>query len=276
MRKPALLALRRRARAGALAGLLGIAFPIAGAAQSAGEIFDEALERYSAQTQHVSAYTVVQQVMGVASETRFERREVNGVMVFVPTDLPGAEADPPNPLVAFPTLAERATLEGTESLDQGSCHRLAVDDLSGLDLGYDRLPGEDIDFEARSASFCLDTDSYMLRRMSVLGDALVQGQRQAVTLLVASDDYRSIEGVLVAFRTSMSIEGLDAFMAEGDAAQAKEALEQMRAELEKMPAAQREMVQSMMSAQLEQLEALAGGDAVAFIMTVTDVRVEKD
>ncbi len=249
--------------------------PRTSTAQSAAELLEESLERYQAQTEGVLAYTLVQEVMGVATETRFERREVDGVRMFVPVGVPGVEPESDSPLGVFRAMAPIATLGKTEALPDGSCRAIEVSDLSSIDVGFADLPGEDTDFEPRSATFCLDGDTYMLRRMVVEGLATVGGERRPVTMRVASDDYREVDGLLVPYRTTVEVEGLQGAMPEGDAAEMREALEKARAQLDSMPAEQRAMVEKMLEQQFGQLDAYASGQPPALVVTVTEVRVEK-
>jgi hypothetical protein len=258
----------------AAAALVFVGSPLSG--QTAREIFDEALLRYQAQTDGIAAYTLVQDVMGMATETRFERREIDGVRVFVPVGVPGVDGESSSPLTAFPQFAEVATLEGTHPLEDGACHVLSLEDLSGVDMGFARLPQDEMQFSPRSATFCIDTETYMMRRVTVEGDLTAAGGTGPATMHIASDDYRDVEGLLVPYRTTVEIHGMGPAMGGGDAAAMREAVESARAEIEKMPAAQREAMEQMLEQQLQALGAAAAGGPQTMTMTVTDVRVEKD
>jgi hypothetical protein len=258
-------------------GLLACASSLLAAplsAQSAAEVFHEALRRYQAQTEGVAAYTLVQDAMGMSTETRFERRDVDGIALFVPVGVPGVDPESSSPLTSFPRLAEIATYEGERALDDGACHELAVADLSSVDMGFARVPNEQMEFTPRSAAFCVDTETYMMRWVAIAGDLVAGDQSGPATMRIASDDYRDVDGLLVPFRTTVEFEGMA--VAPGDAAAAREALEQARAEIAKMPAEQRAAMEAMLEGSLEAMSTAAAGGPQSMTMTVTEVRVEKD
>lgn len=264
----------RRFRAPAFAVLSSALLAAPATGQSAGDIFREALDRYQAQTETVAAYTLVQDVMGFQTETRFERREVEGMRVFVPVG-PGQSEDATF-VTALPALADAARLDGTRSLANGSCHALIVDDLSEIDMGFAAMPDGAPEFEPRSAEFCVDTESYLMRVVTVHGTARVEGQEDApMTMRIHSDDYREVDGLHVPFRTRVEIEGMNALMGDTDAAEMQEALAQAREAMENMPAAQRQAMEGMLEEQMKQLEAAAQGGPQEMTMVVSEVRVEK-
>ena len=114
----------------------------------------------------------------------------------------------------------------------------------------------------------------MMRRVVIAGDFAAGGQSGPATMRIASDDYRDVDGLLVPFRTTVAFEGMGG--APGDAAAAREALEQARAEIAKMPPEQRAAMEAMLEGQMEALSAAASGGPQTMTMTVTEVRVEKD
>lgn len=244
--------------------------------QNARDIMLEAFDRYQAQTEGVAAYTLVQEAMGMTSETRFERREVDGVTVFVPAGVSSVDGEAASPVTAFTSFAETARIEGVESLEDGSCHLLAVDDVAAMKAAFGPMPEGVGGFEPRAATFCIDTESHMIRRMAVEGDLIGEdGETHPATMRIASDDYREVDGLLVPFRTTVAFEGMEPAMG-GDAAEMRAAMEAARAEIERMPAAQREAMEKMLEAQFAQVESLASGGVPTMTVTVTEVRVERD
>lgn len=267
---------RSLAQAVLLSGATGLVVASTAAGQTARDIMLEAFDRYQAQAEGVAAYTLVQETMGMTTETRFERREVDGVQMFLPAGAQHADAEAASPLAAFPSLAEAATLEGVESLEEGSCHLLAIEDVSAMRAALGPMPEGVGHFEPRSATFCIDTRSYMMRRMEVAGDMTGEGEEtHPATMRVASDDYREVEGLLVPFRTTVVFEGVEAVMG-GEAQEMRAAMEAARAEMERMPPAQREAMEKMLEGQFAQLESMASGGAPTLTMTVTEVRVERE
>lgn len=263
---------RRAARAAAALALAAlVTVPAALGAQSAREVLETALERYEERMEGVQNYTVVQEAMGFESTQYFERVERDGHVLFVPRQQMGSEAarrGGENPYVALEQLADRATLQGTESVEGETCHVLTVDELQDTDL-YGEMSGEG--FEPERLTLLVDTDDYLIRGMRVQGTATMQGQPRDVTTEVRMLDYREVEGVVHPFRMEVSTEGLGAQMTEQQRQQMRQAMEQM----ENMPEEQRQMMERMMGDRLEQMEQMLASGAVDFTMTVKEIRVNE-
>ena len=111
----------------------------------------------------------------------------------------------------------------------------------------------------------------MPRRMVFEGELQNDQGVHAVTMTMDLQDYREHSGMLFAYRTIMTIEGLGAAIDD----EARAQFEQMERELENMPPEQRRMVETMMADQLEQFRAMMAGDDNGMVMevAVSEVRV---
>lgn len=162
-----------------------------------------------------------------------------------------AETDP---FAMLRRLSDRFQVAGTGTVDGHPAWILEADDPAGIDVGAD-------DFAPRSITFQMDREDYVIRRVEMEGDMDVEGERRAVTVVVALDEYRDVQGMLHPFRTTTSFEGAGSGMSDEDAAEMsakmKEARRQMAAmeeRLAELPPQQRAMVEQ----QLEQMGGMAG------------------
>ncbi len=87
-------------------------------------------------------------------------------------------------------------------------------------------------------------------------------------------DYQVFSGLPVPMVTEIEIEGLDQLISEEELAEARQALEQMEAQIEQMPEAQREMIRQQIQPQMERLEQMMqSGDMGKARVEVVDVVV---
>lgn len=268
--------LSRATAALALAALL--AAPAALEAQTGEEVLRTLLERYEQRMSGVENYTVVQEVMGFSSSTYFERTQVDGHDVLVPTSSTGSEAARPaaaSPYSEMFRIAERATLEGTRDVDGQSCHVVSVADLEGTDLFGVEAAGEAGGFQPERATFLVDVDDYLIRRVILQGTATVEGEPRDVTFTADMRDYREVEGVVHPFRTDVSVEGMAPPMSKEEQARLRESMEEMRARMEEMPEDQRQMMERMMGGQMEELERMLASGAMDVTVEVTEIRVNE-
>lgn len=263
------------AAASGLVLLSALASPVA--SQSAADIVDRMLAEYARRTEGVDNYTLIQDAMGFETVTYHEKEMVDGRPVFrlrqasaggMETSAGDGSLD--DVYMFGSELAERAEYEGRENIDGREVHVLALSDLSDLGLARGMAP-DDGDFEPRSGKIFIDAERYAPRRMVFDGELTNEQGVHEVTTTIDMLDYEEVDGMLMPHRTAVSIEGLGAAMDP----EMREQFEEMQRQLESMPESQRAMVETMMSAQLEQFESMmAGGDGpVTFEMTVKEVRV---
>ena len=99
----------------------------------------------------------------------------------------------------------------------------------------------------------------------------MDGQSQPVTIDMLSSDFRTVPGsqLVEPFRRVVGISGINAGMDEEQIAEAREAIAEFEKQLADMPESQREMMESMMGPQLEQMRKLAQSGTIE-----TDIVVE--
>ena len=270
-------------RATLLASLL-LFSPAALQAQSARDIIERAIEAYADRMEGVDDYTVTQVVMGMESTMYLVRQEEDGHVVFLPdmtwitvdgqtvADSSGmASQGIDSNYFMRDDIVERMRTEGTEVVDGLRCRVVVIDDFEGLDLGD--FAGGSGGLQPRSLRMCMDTDDYVPRRMDMTGVMDIDGEQREMSTSVLMLDYREVDGVLMAFRMEITTEGVGEAMGDAiDGGMSKEDRAEMQKELDKMPEAQRAMVEQLMKGGVGQ----AMGQAMStIVIEVVDLQVNK-
>ncbi|HET9581375.1 MAG TPA: hypothetical protein VFP76_00980 [Gemmatimonadota bacterium] len=266
--------MRSGARIGGAGLLAALAIPVGSSqAQDAESILHATLDRYEQRVQGIDDYTITYSFMGHEVTSHLVKRMVDGYPVFVPVDDdPGAEV-PMDPYRAFPELAARAALAGTETIDGVTAHGLQVDDFEGIDLGVSDQMGSD--FRPRSLTLWIDSGEYLLRRMDLEGTVTTDGQARPVAMTATLQDYRTVQGMPHPFLTTIRAEGAMAAggASEEDLARAREQLAELDRQMADMPASQRKMMEQMMGPQIDQLRKMVAPGGFEMELVVTDLQV---
>lgn len=273
--------IRGVARVAATLGILATsvaAVPTHGAAQSAADVVERMLSEYASRVADVDNYTLVQQTMGFETVSYFEKEMVDGRPVFrsrTSVSSMGVNADVSDDsglddvYAIGEELGRRGQYAGVQRVNDYDLHVIEVSDFSGLAFGEDLAP--DSDFQPKSGTFYLDVDTYVPRRIEFVGSLTNEEGVHDITSIIEMGDFREVQGMLVPYRTVVTLEGLGAAIDEETRAQ----FEEMQRELENLPPEQRAMVEQMMAGQLEQFRSMMAGDdePMSFQVLVTDVRV---
>lgn len=246
-------------------------------AQDASEIIDRMLDAYEARTESVEDYTLVQHFMGFRTTSYFVKEMRDGRPVFRLQDVSssGADVEDSGPGTVDELYAigedfkDNARYVGRESVAGYDVHVVEITDLESTELG--QQIGADSEFRPVSGRLFLDAETYVPRRMVFQGELTNDDGAHEVTSTMDLQDYQDHQGMLIAHRTVMTIEGLGAAIDDDARAQ----FEEMERELANMPEEQRRMVESMMAEQLEQFRAMMeGGDEPMVVeVEVSEVRV---
>lgn len=261
----------------ALASLVLVPTATPAAGQDAAEIIDRMLAEYEARTAGIENYTLVQDFMGFQATSYFVKEMEDGRPVFKLQNVSaaGMDMDDAGPGTVDEIYAigedfkENASYLGQETVDGYPTHVVQINDLEDTELGQQM--GQDSEFRPISGRLFLDADNYMPRRMIFEGELENSEGVHAVTSTMDLQDYRDHQGLLVAHRTVMTVDGLGAAIDE----EARAQFEEMERELANMPPEQRQMVESMMADQLEQFRAMMAGDDEPMVVevAVSDVRI---
>ena len=267
---------RRRVGPSLLVAVLAAALPWVAAtpasAQSAGEVIDAMLDAYEARTEGIDDYTLVQSFMGFETVSYFVKEMEDGRPVFRMQESSAADMDMdvedagPGTLDEIYAIGEdfkqNAEYLGRETVDGSEVHVLEMDNLEETSFG--QSIAQDSEFRPVSGRLYLDAESYVPRRVIFEGELTNPEGTHSVTSTMDLMDYRDHEGMLVAHRTVMTIDGLGAAIDD----EARAQFEQMEEELANMPPEQRRMVESMMSEQLEQFRAMMQGEGEPMVVEV--------
>ncbi len=167
----------------------------------------------------------------------------------------------------FRYLKQSARYEGTETIDGIRTHVLFVADLEPI-----AEPGETD--HPKNAYLYVDADKWVMSKMKFDVEVEMEpGQKQMMQPVIRFLDYRSVEGMLLPFKTVMELGDMDAAISPEEREEAREAMAEMKRELEQMPEQQRQMVENMMRPQLEQYEKMLEGDAFEIVIEVQEVQV---
>lgn len=267
----------RRTRALALTSLALVIATAPASSQDASEIIDRMLAEYEARAEGIDDYTVVQSFMGFEATSYFVKQMRDGRPVFelqsVATDADEMEDPGPGSLddiyAVGDDFKENAEYVGRETVDGSDTHVLDITDLENTELG--QQIGQDSEFRPVSGRFFIDAELYVPRRMVLDGELTNEDGVHDVTMTMDMEDYREHEGLLLAHRTVMTVEGLGAALDE----EARAQFEEMERELAEMSPEQRRMVESMMSDQLDQFRAMMSGEDEPMVVEVqvSQVRV---
>jgi len=245
--------------------------PVPVAAQSAADIVERMLVEYERRSEGVDNYTIIQETMGFETVSYFEKQIVNGRPVFHLSGTSAAGMDLSESgdgsfdqiFSMGDDLARKARYDGRDTIDGYDVHVLVIPDFDGMDFGPNMTP--DSDFAPKRGRIFLDVDTYAPRHLEFEGEMTNEQGIHEVTTSVDMGDFREVQGMLMPYRTVISIEGLGAAIDPETRAQ----FERMQSELEDMPPAQRRMVESMMADQLDQFRAMMGGSDAPLTVEVT-------
>jgi hypothetical protein len=118
-------------------------------AQSAADILQAAMDHYAASVEDIRNYRITMEVMGQESTTLLEKQMMDGYPVFLPAE--GDASQYQDPFGMMRQVMERARLEGSESVDGETTHRIVVDDLEGLEL-FPPSAGDNVHITRRASS----------------------------------------------------------------------------------------------------------------------------
>jgi hypothetical protein len=246
-----------RARLGWSLGLgtLVLSSPLPASAQDAAEVLGHALQGYEERAAAISGYAVVQESMGYQTMLEFSKEIVEGRPAFVPTTAEGGEiASWGNFYGAYPTLAERARLDGIAAVDGHDTYVLRVNDFSGLDLSAEVGAGEKEDFEPETGTFYIDSASYLLRKVEMDGMLAANDASSPFTFEISLRDWREVEGWLHPFEMQMTATGTPPGMTDADLQETLARLRRMQEEIASTPEPERDALEQMIGPRIQELE----------------------
>ncbi len=169
----------------------------------------------------------------------------------------------------FEHLLMHSRYMGTERIDDLNTHVIFIDDMRVLMEAFD-----DMDEPIGSLSLFFDDEHWVLRKMKFSAMAEIEeGDVRQIEPVMRMKDYRNIDGLMIPFRTTITVHGLSDYLSDAEREEAMAALEELEKELEQMPAEQRNMLEQMMGGQLDQLRQMLADDMIEFAIEVKEVHV---
>jgi len=249
-----------------LAVLLVPLTPDSASGQSAAEILQATADRYEERMSGIENYTIVQDVMGFAATTYYERGEDG---TFTLSSLEGSSAVQRIPVVDrahMSRVAEVSTYEGEQEVGGRSAHVIFVEDIE-----TPSQPG----FEDGTVRMWIDEEWLVPLQVRMEGTVTVDGKSGPVTSTVVFEDYHDEQGLFHPYTTRITTEGVSELMdvSEEQMEEMMRGMEQLQEQLKSMPAAQRAMMERMMGGQLELVQQMLSSGAMDLVVQVTEVRV---
>lgn len=163
----------------------------------------------------------------------------------------------------FADLKENARYEGRDVVDGHPVRVLYVDKLV--------MPAEEAGANEtmEDARFYIDSDDWILRKVSFTTETQVDGVKQKVDPVTTFKDYRNVEGMMIAFKTVTHVTGLSDMLTAEERKEAEQAMKK----LEKLPAAQREMAERMMGDKISRYKKMLEDDRMETVQEIEEVRV---
>lgn len=252
------------------------AVPCALHAQSGADLIRRMQAKQAERLSRIDNLTVTHDAMGMTVTSYMEKRDVAGVVSLVPVST--TSDGPPSPIPSADDLlrnnpaqmlsaswADRFSDVGRGEVDGHAVTVLELTDFDGMPQLRGRGEGRpNVDSRMVSMRFSLDETDLIMRAGEMKVEVRMGGGPDTMTVRMALEDYRDVEGYLLPYRTRMTTEGMPGLEPENVEGQ----LQMMKNLLDRMPAAQRGMIEKT----IKQLEArLANGGET--VMTVTDVKV---
>ncbi len=265
--------------------VVGLAIlPSATSGQDAADLMRRAMAAQAERLSGVENVTIVQETMGMEMSMYMEKRDAGGTPILMPVSVTVAgmtnavpqdmaQADWSNPFQE--EWVEHTRFVGREDLDGETVLVFVIDDFSGIEVP--EMPGagdSGEDFQPKSFRYSMTDGDFLLRHVQMEGEAVQDdGSLAPVKMNMFLGDYREVDGYVHPFETRVITEGvLEA--ANVDRQEIQRQLEQMQAQLDQMPEAQRAMMEQMMGPQIEQLKEMLGGDGtIEMTLTVKELKV---
>lgn len=262
-----------------LALLALTAVPGRASPQSVSDVVDQMYAAYERNTAGIDDYTVVQSAMGTRSVSYFERETVDGMSLFrarassvasYSFRLDGRLVGYGDVLIFGPLLKKLGRYSGTDRIDGRQVHVVDVNDLEGLVLVGPSGAG-DVEFVPRSARVLVDTELAVPRAFEFRGEAPNAETEGEVEIFVHMSDFRAVSGLLLPHFTRIEVHGGEGVVD----ADTRARLDEIRKQLEEMPAVQRELMEEMLAEEMEALRKVLGepGEPTVIEVAVLEVRV---
>jgi len=138
------------------------------------------------------------------------------------------------------------------------------------------MSGEEISTD--SMTMWLSKDDYLPLKFRMDGTATSEGRSRAVTIESLASDFRAVPGskLVEPYHRTVRIGGMMSDVDEEQVAEARKAMEEFEKQLAGMPASQRQMMESVMGPQHEQMRNLAESGSIDTEIVVDSITVNPE
>jgi hypothetical protein len=244
-------------------------------AQSPEEILNQMISQYSNSLDGIETMMTISTMEGFMAtdtpDTTYYRKVTleDGTQVLEDVNGDTPSANYWNLKENFDTVAENATYEGTENINGREAHVIFIEDVSAL---YGQTMGDvesGTQGEPQSGRFYVDVNDYVPLRMSF--DVEYDGEYSG-SVDVNMNDYRSVDGIQMAFLTEISMAGIsDQFSAE-ELAEAREGMRELREQLENSSGMQKRIMERAIAPQLERMEKILEEGSMNMTVTILEAQ----
>lgn len=271
--------------------VLALMVSFAAQAQDAESILAKAREMQLARWEGVKNYTVEQSVAGTGIVLYYERVDDASFRVVSQSELQrrlaaaeGAHSMTPEEVAAITDrkgdgaiadydkileLAKSAKVLGKETIDGRSGFHLKTEEITHSEKMGDQM----VEFD--TFEIWIDTTDYVPLKLRIIGTSTGPQGSRPVQVEMLYSDYRVVPDskLFEAYRQTMSMGGVLSPKEQREMQQAMQQMKEMEAQLEAMPAAQRQMMENMMGPKLEMMKQMAAGGAVTVVTEVASIKV---
>jgi DNA-binding transcriptional regulator YbjK len=220
-----------------------------------------------------SVITYQQKITG-GSSPRFETQSkmFGGMPDMMPEDQDGARLDVlSNYHRMFQMLHDQAEYVGRETVDDAETLVLSVEDMTPFYEAMMAPPqtNSNLEVDARNGRFYIDSDQWTLRRISLNLTVERGSGPQTIEAVTTLSDYRTVNGLVYPYRVETM---MDNMLSAGEKQQMQQRIDELEAQMEKMPPDRRKQMESMVSAQLNRMKDMVEGQMrLAFV--VQDLKI---
>lgn len=164
---------------------------------------------------------------------------------------------------------EMARLVGTETVDGRSAFHLRAENVNQVHKDGDS------EFNMQHISMWIDAKEYVPLRMRIDGTVTEKKESRPMTIESIQTDYRAVPNsrMYESHKQIMKISGMMTPEQEAQMAEAQVQMAEMEKQLASMPAAQRQMMESMMGPQIEMMRKMTSGGGFQTEVVVNSITV---
>lgn len=240
--------------------LIFVSFPVQSLkAQSVADIMDQMLARHSDALDGIETMMTISQSEGFLQsdvpDTIYYKKSTldDGTNILEPvsTDAQSATAYYGNFTRGYDSMVENSTYEGIETIDGKRAHAIFIEDISALQESMTPDMPQQQSGEAQSGWFYVDANELVPLKMTF--DLNFEGDYEG-SIDMSFRDYRSVNGVPMAYEVEMIIDGISESVSAEDMAEARNNIRQLREQMDGASGMQKRIMERVVTPQLERLE----------------------